>query len=162
MSLNTEKLKNMILYIASNPRVRDLGTTKLYKLIYFSDVTNLRAHGSTISGSEYIKYPHGPVPSKGEKFIKQLRRADDVAVNQRAHFDMRLDEVTAKTLPNLSVFSKHELQTLALICETKGTTSAKALSEESHQEPAWAYAPPMDKLSPDLMSYGLSEDSDGL
>jgi hypothetical protein len=65
MPFNTHKLDALILYQGKSPHVGDLGVTKLWKLIYFIDVSFLRETGMSLTGSDYIKYDHGPVPSCG-------------------------------------------------------------------------------------------------
>ncbi|MDZ4772472.1 MAG: hypothetical protein SGI72_04995 [Planctomycetota bacterium] len=65
--VHAEKLRNLIIVIAEHPKVTSLGLTKLWKLISFADVTALREHGATITGSDFVKYPHGPVPSRGRR-----------------------------------------------------------------------------------------------
>ena len=70
MSGDLEKLKAAMLCIASRPDVTGLGLTKLCKLVYFADARHLREAGASITGSEFIKYQHGPVPSRGEKAVK--------------------------------------------------------------------------------------------
>ena len=162
MALDQNKLKNMILYFANSPCVSSLGTTKLYKLLYFADATCLREYGHSMSGSEYIKYEHGPVPSRGEKAIKILRKENAILVNPEVHYGMQLDAIRATVEPDFSLFDKSELDVLTRIAQTKGAASARLLSEESHLEPAWFYAGILNKLSPDLMFYGASEDPDGL
>jgi len=162
MALNQIKLKNMILYFANSPYIRNLGTTKLYKLLYYADAACLREIGHSMSGSEYIKYEHGPVPSRGEKSIKTLRAENAIMVEQEDFYGMRLDAIRASSEPDLSIFEKAELEILQRIAQAKGAASARMLSEESHLEPAWFYAAMMGKLSPDLMLYGASEDPDGL
>ena len=162
MTLNAEKLRNMILFIANNEYVHDLGLTKLYKLLYFSDVTHLREYGKTISGSEYIKYENGPVPSRGEKCLKQLRKEAQITVTQREYFNTMLNEIHANILFNKLLFSETEVHALTDICKQLGSKPASLLSEESHKEPAWFYAKTLGKLDPELMYYGVSEDPEGL
>lgn len=152
----------MILYIAKHSHVRDLGMTKLYKLIYFADATSLREYGHTISGSEYIKYEHGPVPSRGEKALKLLNRSNLISIKQRQHYKLSLNEVLAHAQPDLKILSPEDQIILSTICKTKGQATAAELSDESHREPAWLYAKLLDKLSPSLMYYGTSEDPNGL
>ena len=162
MALDQKKLKNMILYFANSPYISNLGMTKLYKLLYFTDVASLRDLGRSMSGSEYIRYEHGPVPSRGEKTIKNLRKENAILVNPEKHYGMKLDAVRATIEPDLSIFEKPELEILQRIAQTKGAASARTLSEESHLEPAWFYADKQGKLSTDLMLYGAAEDPDGL
>jgi len=162
MAADLAKLKNLILHIGANPHVQDLGTTKLWKLIYFIDVAALREMGRSITGSDFIKYDHGPVPSRGEKSLKQLSRNGEVNILQEELPSYRISRVVAATLPAKDVFSADELKLIGRMCRTHGDKTAAYLSALSHREPAWHYAERLDKLSPELMLYGAAEDPEDL
>jgi uncharacterized phage-associated protein len=160
--LHAEKLRNLILAIAVHPSVKSLGLTKLWKLIYFVDVAALREHGSTITGSEFVKYQHGPVPSRGEKILKSMKREALIATEQRVNAGYAQTSVVALAQPDTSVFSSEERAIIERVCAELGRKTAKALSDLSHDEPAWALANNLDKLDPELMHYGGAEDPEGL
>lgn len=162
MNLDREKLKAAIVYISSHPSVESLGLTKMYKLIYFSDVAHLREYGSSITGSEYIKFQHGPVPSRGEKCIRQLKRDGLLESDKVPYAGYEMIALKALSEPDVSVFEEDELKTLASVCERLGGRTAVELSALSHDEPAWVAAPMLEKLSAELMMYGAAEDPDGL
>lgn len=160
--LRPDKLRNLMLAIAAHPSVKSLGLTKLWKLIYFADVTALRALGSTITGSEFVKYPYGPVPSRGEKCLKSMRREKVLETEQRASGSFTQTFVTAIGKPDLRPFSAGERDIIDGVCRRFGGKTATELSSLSHAEPAWALAINLEKLDPELMSYGSSEDPEGL
>lgn len=162
MSLNIKKLKNIILYIASHPNVRKLGDTKLYKLIYFADVDSLREYGKSITGSDYIKYKHGPVPSRAEKSVKSLKKDGYIHTELVRHGSYTRNAISALKEPDLSVFEPNEIDRIDHICKVLGSKSASALSGISHDEPAWACTKILSKMSPSLMMYGAEESPDGL
>ena len=64
--------------------------------------------------------------------------------------------------PDLSVFSKVELALIDAVCVELGRKSATTLSDLSHKEPSWHYAPMREKLSLELMAYGCEEETEGL
>ncbi len=158
MAADLTKLKNLILQIGVNPHVQDLGETKLWKLIYFIDAVALRELGRTLTGSEFIKYEHGPVPSRGEKCLKQLCRDGAVEVSQEQFPGYRMNRVVVETEPKSDGFSEVELKLIGRVCREYGNKTAKFLSELSHREPAWHYATHLEKLSPELILYGCEED----
>ncbi len=145
-----------------HPSVKSLGLTKLWKLIYFVDVTALRERGTTITGSEFVKYPFGPVPSRGEKVLKAMRREKLLETEQRASGLITQTFVTALGKPDARLFSAEERAIIDGVCRGFGGKTAKELSSLSHSEPAWALAADLDKLDPELMFYGSSEDPEGL
>lgn len=163
MTLQAEKLREAILYFANHPDVHDLGVTKLYKLLYYADSRHLRETGDqSITGSEYIRYVHGPVPSRAEKALKRLRKEGALETRTEDFHGYHLSAVKAKRAPSVAVFSDEEKATLDAVAREFGGLTARELSERSHEEPAWIYARPQDKLDPTLMLYGSHEDPEDL
>jgi len=162
MAADLAKLKNLILQIGANPHVQNLGETKLWKLIYFIDATALRETGQSITGSAFIRYEHGPVPSRGEKSLKQLSRDGEISIVQEQFPAYRINRVIANAAPAAKVFSAAELELIGRVCRAYGNMTATYLSELSHREPAWHYARHLDKLSSELMLYGAAEDPEDL
>jgi uncharacterized phage-associated protein len=162
MDYNAEKLKAMILYISSHPVVTDIGLTKLYKIIYFADVTHLRETGESITGSDYIKYQHGPVPSRGERCLKRLRKEGQLHSERQAYDNFEHIALTPLVDPPANVLTAAQSDTLDQVCRELGPETASQLSDRSHQEPAWIAASMQDKMPRELMYYGATEDLDGL
>ena len=101
--VHRDKLRSLVLAIAAHPGVKSLGLTKLWKLIYFADVAALREEGATISGSEFVKYPHGPVPSRGERFLKTMKRAGELRTEQQRQAGYSQTLVLPIARPDLAV-----------------------------------------------------------
>ena len=160
--LHGQKLQELIVHLGRSPKVSNLGPTKLWKLIYFIDARAVRDLGESITGSEFIKYEHGPVPSRGEKFLKQLVREGSVSTAAREVGGMTLNEVKSNRAPHLGIFSPEELSLINEVCAELGGKSAAVLSNLSHSEPAWHYAEFRQKLSRELIAYGHEEDPTGL
>ena len=160
--MHSRKLEELIVYLGKQPGVTNLGLTKLWKLIYFVDSQSLRELGESVTGSEFIKYEHGPVPSRGEKHWRRMTRSGEVTTTARDIGGKTLNEVKTTRDADLTVFSKVELELIDRVCSRYGRKTAKELSDLSHQEPSWHYAGLRDKLSPELMLYGAEEDADGL
>ena len=161
MSLSTRKLDDLILYLGSSPHVENLGITKLWKLIYFIDVAFLRETGKSLTDSEYIKYDHGPVPSRGDKRLKHLGKEGRVRVKAEDYGSYRQNHVLTVD-EGSPAFSTEELPLIDAVCLRYGRKTASYLSELSHDEPAWIHAETLQKLSPSLMCYGSEEDEEGL
>ena len=160
--MDSRKLEELIAYLGGQTGVTNLGPTKLWKLIYFVDATALRELGDTVTGSEFIKYEHGPVPSRGDKHLRQMTRRGELTTSQRIIGGMTLNEVKTTRVPDPATFSKVELSVIDFVCAQYGRKSAKELSDLSHQEPAWHYATMREKLSAELMLYGAVEKAEGL
>lgn len=161
MPSHTHKLDDLILYLGNSPHVKNLGITKLWKLIYFIDVAFLRETGASLTGSEYIKYDHGPVPSRGGKRLKHLDKEGRVRVKAEDHGSYRQNHVFTVD-EEAPAFRTEELPLIDAVCLRYGRKTASYLSELSHDEPAWIHAEKLQKLSPTLMCYGSKEDAEGL
>lgn len=159
---NELAFKALVLLLANHPLVKDLGMTKLWKLIYFIDTAVLRATNQSLTGSEFIKFEHGPVPSQGEKIVKELRKEGLIEVVQELHHGYRINRIVAKSVPQESAFTEEEQKIIGETLLKYGHQSAGYLSELSHQEPAWHYAEDHHKLKESLMFYGFKEDPEGL
>lgn len=161
MAVDTHKLNNLILHLGASPHVSNLGKTKLWKLIYFIDAEFLREIGRSLTKSEYIKYDHGPVPSRGERNLKVLSRDGAIHVKPVDYGSYQQHHIT--TIEDIEVgFTKEEKVIIDRICRKYGRSTATHLSEISHLEPSWANATNMDKINPELMFYGYEEDQEGL
>lgn len=94
--MHSRKFEELIVHLGSHPGVSNLGQTKLWKLIYFVDAKALRELGSPVTGSEFIKYEYGPVPSRGEKHLRQMNRRKEVSTAPRDVAGMTLNEVKSE------------------------------------------------------------------
>jgi uncharacterized phage-associated protein len=161
MAVNKTKLNDLILYPGQSPHVESLGMTKLWKFVYFVDVAFLRETGRSLTGSESIKYDHGPVPSRGEKESKRLSEEGRVLVTSRDHRTYIQHHITTVNEGEVS-WSPEERSAIDAVCIKLGRRTASNLSELSHDEPASIHAEKLEKLSPSLMCYGREEDAEGL
>src|SRR2546422_5346573 len=105
MKVNLRKLMQLIVFFAHDEVVKPLGKTKLFKLLYFTDVTHVRTVGEPITGAEYLKYPYGPVPRQGNFVLKELQkrgliRQQHVQITTK---QLRLD-LAAHQMPDMSLF----------------------------------------------------------
>ena len=74
MKVNLRKFMQLIVFFAHHEAVKPLGKLKLFKLLYFTDVTHMRTVGEPITGAEYLKYSYGPVPVQGDFALKELQK----------------------------------------------------------------------------------------
>ena len=121
--------------------VRPLGKTKLFKLLYFTDVTHLRAVGESITGAKYLKYPYGPVPMQGNFVLKELQLHRLIRQKRiRLPNSEFMREFTAREMPDMAIFTEQEKETIYYVIQEYGRDTASVLSWKSHQEYAWLFA----------------------
>jgi len=76
--MNTEKLKEIIIYFVFKSSEHQLGRVKLTKLIYLSDVLAYQRLGRTITGLSYTRHKHGPWNFKIQEVIPQIPQIREV------------------------------------------------------------------------------------
>lgn len=58
-----ERLAELIVYISQKcANHRKFGATKLNKILFYADFGSFKKYGCSITGTEYMKLPNGPVP----------------------------------------------------------------------------------------------------
>ncbi len=160
--VNLDKLKELILILARHKSVSNLGVTKLAKLVYYIDAEAMRVLGDSVTQSEFIKHENGPVPSRMDRALKQLSKAESIRVVKEEFFAHQLKKVEAMRDADMRPFRQEELEIVDRIAKKLGQVSAAELSSLSHKEPAWREAEYLAKLDPELIPYGTEEDPDEL
>lgn len=143
------KLEELILYISQRYASDSLyGTTRLNKVLYFADFLAYAELGNPITGSEYVRERHGPVP-------RPVRAPSRVLTQMKHGGQLRLKEtpgeVRGKPLtlvtpvplrePDLNVFSEDEMGLIDSIIEQFRGWRAGTISKYSHQFPQWHTVP---------------------
>jgi hypothetical protein len=127
------ELINYICYKVENPK--ELGKTKLNKILWYSDREFFEKNGNTISGQEYIKLQYGPVPAKIDKEIKELEDNKYLITRKSPYFGKTIQEFISIKEPNFNKFNAEEISIIdkyiELICFNH---TAKSISNESHDE----------------------------
>ena len=155
MSLELEKTKNVITYLAEN--VSNLYFTKLLKLLYYFDFISVLERGEPATGDTYYHLPLGPVPT----FIKDqltllkadVKQAEDSCIQDSGinsgesifsgYVSLQEEvgvgfKVIKQRNPDMSQISEYEKGLLDNIISDLGTKTAKELVTQTHAEPPYA------------------------
>lgn len=156
---NREKLINAVVYFAIN--TRHLGITKLCKLLYFLDFEHYGQTGRSVTGSEYIAWPMGPVPVKFWQECKngpQQDLAARVAIGEMSLAGGKTwTPFKAKSEFDPSEFSKRELALLQDLSERYRNLKADEMVDESHLERLpWYQVYKVEGRSGDVIPYDLA------
>jgi Protein of unknown function (DUF4065) len=133
-SQNTEKLKQLILYIASRSTEAGQGDIFLNKVLYFSDAWAMQSLGEPITGARYQKLPMGPalralIPVRREMIENGEVELQTVGVT---HVTCAIKE------PNLSLFTPDEIKLVDEVMGLFKSVPAKVISDVSHDlAPGW-------------------------
>ena len=131
---NREKFKALVHYVcekASDPSV--LGSVKLNKVLWYSDSIYYMINGESITGEQYIKRQHGPVPRHIVGVIEELIRERKVARGRVDHFGFLKTEFIAIADAEVHSFTSDEVELIDAAFEHVCLNhTAKSISEETH------------------------------
>lgn len=132
--MNREKFKSIVLYICN--RVSDpskLGSTKLNKILYYSDFINYLKTGASITGETYVKRQHGPVPNDILKIESELIDEEMLLKKDKEHFGYIQKQYFALIEPSLDNFTASEISLVDEIIEIiTENHSASTISDLTH------------------------------
>ncbi len=149
VAFSPEKMKNAILFFVQN--ARNLGKTKLAKLLFFADFQHYAEHGRSITGEGYMKRDYGPLASQLQPVLQQMKEEGLLDWRTRRIVDYFGYEYTPHAEADERVFSDDELATLREVAARWQYASASRVVDESHSHPAWVAA-----KSGDLLDYRLA------
>jgi len=133
MQFHREKLKELILHVSKKARLRDLGSIKLNKVLWFSDITAYLHLGEPITGETYLKRQFGPVSSHLPILLEELKEARKIVVRDSILGGYDKKEYIALADPDLSQFSAEEIsivdEFIDFVCNQN---TAESISELSH------------------------------
>lgn len=136
IKFDLEKMINMILYVAE--KTRGVFTTKLNKLLWYIDFLSFKERSISITGSNYIHLPLGPVPNKYE-LITGLAIADGLLLQEEISFPGGKSgtRYTALEPTNCSLFNNEEIKIMDFIIAHFKNYNAEQIKEKSHKEKAY-------------------------
>ncbi len=128
-----ERLRELILYIAE--KLKDdpnFGRTKLAKVIYFSDFRSYTMHGRPVSGSRYIRLPHGPVPNEYNSIMIEMETNGLVeTISSDVHNYVQKRPVALRKA-DLSSFSAQEIDVVNQVIDELIHLNASEPSNRTH------------------------------
>ncbi len=137
--LNSKKIENLILYFLAkcNPDYND--KLKINKLLFYTDFSNYKINGSSVTGLSYRAIQHGPIPSHYENiFSSVLEKENLIEANFVESSKGHVYELfTPISKYDLSFFSEIEIEQIDRIIEKFKNMSTWELVELSHKEQAW-------------------------
>ncbi|NVM32013.1 MAG: DUF4065 domain-containing protein [Candidatus Helarchaeota archaeon] len=132
-----EKLKNMILYLVK--RLGGVLSVKLNKLLWYCDILQFKETSVSITGSQYVHYPLGPVPNNYERIIgimqPELLDKDEIPFNTDE--GIVGEQFTALVDADESIFSEKEIQVMNFVADTFRNYTSTEIMNKSHQETAF-------------------------
>jgi hypothetical protein len=143
------KLRELILYISKHGQSDPTyGSTLLSKALFFADFLAYAKYGNPITGAEYIREKHGPVPRPVRthpRVLTEMVRAGDLRLREtpvplRGKVITRITPVPLRE-PDLSIFSAEEIELVDQVIGTFEGWPAGRISKYTHQLPQWHTVP---------------------
>lgn len=141
MHFEKEKFKSLVHYIIWKAGDKPgFGSTKLNKVLWFSDAKIFALTGKPITGAKYIREKYGPVPHQIKPIEKELVDEGQIKVWKEKYYDRMITRFKAIHPPLAKPFAENELQTVNYwITHIAVDHTASSISEESHDY-AWEIA----------------------
>ena len=128
----SQKFKSLVHYfIAECPNPELLGSIRLNKALWFSDVQSYKSTGASISGETYIKKERGPVPKFIRECLDELKSQGAIKVAETKYFFGPRIFQSLKA-PDTRCLSADEKRVAKAVLDHLVGTSATDVSEMSH------------------------------
>jgi hypothetical protein len=139
--LNPERrLRQLILYITAQCYDEPtFGMTVLNKLLLFADIAAFVSRGTSVSGSAYVKQPHGPVPDGIKTIIDSMIADGDLVPFEIERFGHTQKRLCPVGTPDLGMFNGYEMGAIGTSIATFCKVNATDISKMSHGR-AWECA----------------------
>ena len=155
---NPTKFQELVLYIAQMSET-DLrfGSTKLNKLLFYSDFGAYRVLGQPITGATYFHLPAGPAPRQFLDARTALIREESVKLEKRRYYAGIQERIVPLRVCDTSVFSGDEIEIVDQVIDDFWTFNAARISDYSHREWGWMVTDDNDDIPYPLAWVTVSE-----
>ena len=130
--LNKDKIFNMISFFSNSCILK----TKLLKEMFYADFLFYKNYGCSITGLEYAKINHGPVPDCFEKIINECTRLGFIDYVIEYKNDYEYHNIISKN-SNILVFSEEEKKMLSNVKKHFKNFTSSDIVNKSHTENAF-------------------------
>lgn len=152
--LNSNKFTNILLYIlhkcGGKPNV---GETVLYKLLYFADFNYYEIYEEHLTGAQYLKFSHGPVPQNIENILIQMTDSGQIHRIKTMYHGFPQTKFIALKFADLTTFSAAERKVIDKVIEQFSDWSAKKISDYSHDDKPWRATDENELIDYELVFY---------
>ena len=133
---NIRKALEVILWCAAKRGTVDFHT--VLKVLFGADLFHLNTYGRPVVGDTYNALPYGPVPQTTYDLLKREPLALEALGTPSLPFTVQGGyTVRPGRAPDLSVFSRSDIEALEQGWERFGMLGFSARTNESHQHAAW-------------------------
>jgi hypothetical protein len=137
--MSTNRLAALAHYVIWKCNPADLGSVKLYKILWFADLERYRQTGRTITGAtSYTKLQFGPVPKGIMHVLDTLEHEGKIATAKENYFGRPKKMFLARARPDLHPFDADEIAIVDMVAEVICRDhTAVSISDVTH-DALWA------------------------
>lgn len=152
VKINEKKYKNAILFFANRICNGTLGKLKLMKLLYFLDFDFFEKYGKSITGDEYLRFDHGPLPRTGNSILEKMK-GKEIKITKRKVAPGYNDQQLIEPLKmfNIEAFTAEEILMLEETASKWEKFTGTEMENASHGEAPWIAT-----KKNDIIDYNLS------
>lgn len=147
--LSIDKIKNMILFFSKG----FVHKTKLLKEMFYADFLAYKTLGHSITGLEYVKAPHGPVPDDFENIINTFIGEKIIEYDIKYYNDYQCHDIIGMENMDIDIFNSDEMDILEKVSNYFKIYTSKAIEDYSHKEKGYIETDISKKISYDYAFY---------
>ena len=132
---NRKKLRALVHYVVSKCETPSmLGSIKLNKVLWVSDLLAYVGQGTPITGERYVKQQFGPVAHSMPRILEELQSEKKIVVrNTEAHGYSKVDYIALQDPSNISeLFTADEISVVDDAIEFVCGHTAMGISDKTH------------------------------
>lgn len=142
-----KKLKEAILYIAESCKAdEDFGAIKLNKILFIADFYAFSVLTKPITEATYFHLPKGPAPKQLLPAQEELISEKRAKLTEREYHGKTQKRIIALKKPNVSVFSKEEIEIIDIAIEATCGRNGTQLSDWTHDLIPWILSAPKEDI----------------
>lgn len=153
LTKNIEKMAHALLY--AGQKSSTLGSTKMLKYLYISDVLHYNIFNTSIFNTSYLKFNHGPVADGAYPLVSSDN--DYFTVIPKSGYGTTCQCIPKKN-PDLSLFSKPQVTLFSGVFTAIEPFFAKTVSGVTHRFETWDNESPVILESDLLLTYDDREE----
>lgn len=155
MRLQTEKYKQVILYLCAKLGKEIRGKKKLAKLLYFVDFDFFEKNQKHFTGDKYRALPMGPFPVFMDTITKEMVKEKVLKIESKEEREGYLATEVYSCLkgPKITFFSQEEKKMLDRVIKKYGHLNGKQLEDLTHAEAPYVGTESKEEIPYELAFY---------
>lgn len=130
-----DRFENLVLYVLES--VGKTFKTGMNKFLWYVDFGYFREQNQSITGCQYLRFPHGPIPKSYDFLFASMLEKGLLEVEEVITKDYSGERYSAKAHANTDLFQGNELKLIDAIVDVLKGRSSKQLSDLAHEETAY-------------------------